>query len=160
MPHLDVSDLDVCHIHLRQVMRFDFSHSVSSRPSKPFDKKRQDVLNKELRKEAVRSLPPPAQGRPVRQLALVEENNPDSRKYGVTVVRRESLGLTAVGTSGRNLRLLKASRGQHTGTLPLFVSGFSCIQCQFRVVCGRSRINHIAVSCHLVHSRVIFIMSD
>jgi hypothetical protein len=78
MPHLDVSDLHVCHIHLRQVMRFDFSHSVSSRPSKPFDQKRQYVLNKELRKEAVSSLPNTT--RPVRQLALVEENNPTVRK--------------------------------------------------------------------------------
>lgn len=58
-------------------MRFTFGATGASRAPEPFSQGRQDILNAALAAEAVPDLPPPAVGRPVRQMALLEENNPN-----------------------------------------------------------------------------------
>jgi hypothetical protein len=56
-------------------MRFTFGAQGACRAPEPFSQGRQDILNAALAAEAVPDLPLPAVGRPVRQMALLEERN-------------------------------------------------------------------------------------
>jgi hypothetical protein len=66
-------------------MRFEFnsSNAFSDRPTTRFNDNtdRKIKLNQELEKEAVPDLPPPSPTRRVRQMALIEEVNPQDSKF-------------------------------------------------------------------------------
>jgi hypothetical protein len=81
-------------------MRFTFGATGACRAPEPFSQGRQDILNAALAAEAVPDLPPPAVGRPVRQMALLEERNVNDGGCHIVQYSSDTVLYSLVGVFG------------------------------------------------------------